>query len=92
VSQQGLGALMILAVTCGRCFVDDFPVGTDSIFVDLIRVNRGCERFRIHASPLKAVFGDIFESATTHLSLTISESTGAVGSDESTRHLTNQFC
>jgi hypothetical protein len=27
---------MILAVTCGRCFVDDFPVGTDSIFVDLI--------------------------------------------------------
>jgi hypothetical protein len=32
-------------VTYGRCFVDDFRVGTDSVFVDLLLVKRGCERF-----------------------------------------------
>jgi hypothetical protein len=34
----------------------------------------------------------ISDSAATQLSLTISDSTKAVGADESTRHLRNQFC
>jgi hypothetical protein len=27
-------------------------VATDSVFVDIYKVNRGCEHFRIHPSPL----------------------------------------
>jgi len=37
----GLRALPNPRVTFGRHFGDDFPVGTDSIFVDFFYVNRG---------------------------------------------------
>ena len=53
LSQQGLGALKNPLVTFGTCFVDDFPVATDSVFVAFFWVNRGCEHFRIHASPFE---------------------------------------
>jgi hypothetical protein len=73
------------------------------MFVELIQVNRGCERFRIHASPLEDVWVMISESAATKFALTfsestanqfsftISESTGAVGADKSTGHLWTWF-
>jgi hypothetical protein len=64
------------SVTYGSCFVDDFLVDTD---------------FRIHASPLEGVQVMISELAVTQFSLTIYESTGAVGAEESTHHLCNQF-
>jgi len=34
LSQQGLGALTNPRVTFGTCYVDDFPVDTDSVFVE----------------------------------------------------------
>jgi len=42
---------------------------------------------RIHSSPGKAVLGSISEWATSQFSFTIYESTGAVGADESVRHM-----
>jgi len=66
-------------LTFGRCFGDDFPVGTASVFVDFFWANRGCGRFWIHASPLKVVL------------MTFSESTGSVSASESTRHLWKVF-
>jgi hypothetical protein len=65
LSQQGLGALMNPRVTFGSCFVHDFRVRTDSVFVDFFFVNRACERFRIHASPLEGVSVMLSESAPT---------------------------
>ena len=41
----GVGALKNPLVTFGTSFVDEFPVGTDSVFVDFFRVKRGCEHF-----------------------------------------------
>jgi hypothetical protein len=38
-----------------KSFVDDFPFSTDLVFVDFFWVNKGCERFWIHASPLEGV-------------------------------------
>jgi len=55
LNQQGLRALPNPRVTFGRCFGDDFAVSTDSIFVDFFWVNRGCELFWIHTSPLEVV-------------------------------------
>ena len=78
-------------VTYGRCFVDDFRVGTDSVFVDLLLVKRGCERFWIHASPLEAVSVMISEAASTLFSLNISKSTRATSSSKSTRRLWKVF-
>ena len=78
-SQQGLRALLNPRVILGRCFGDDFPVATDSLFVDVFLANKGCELFLIHASPLKVV------------SLTFSESTRAENASKSTRHLWNVF-
>jgi hypothetical protein len=44
----------------------------------------GC---RIHSSPMQGVSGAIFDWATSQFSLTVYESTGAVGLDESIRRL-----
>jgi hypothetical protein len=44
-------------------------------------------RRRIHSSPGKAVSGAISEWATSQFSLTVYESTGAEGADESVRHM-----
>jgi hypothetical protein len=50
-------------------------MGINSIFVDFFRVNKGCERFQIHASPLEGFSVMIFQSTSTLFSLTFSEST-----------------
>jgi len=42
---------------------------------------------RIHSSPVKGVSGAIFEWAPNQFSLTVYESTKAVGADESIRHM-----
>jgi hypothetical protein len=46
---------------------------------------------RIHSSPVQGVSGAIFEWAASHFSLTVYESTGAVGADESIRHIWKEF-
>jgi len=46
---------------------------------------------RIHSSPLKGVSGAIFEWAPSQFSLTVYESTKAVGADESIRHMRKEF-
>jgi len=43
--------------------------------------------WRIHSSPVKGVSGAIFYWAPSQFSMTIYESTGAVGADDSIRHL-----
>jgi hypothetical protein len=67
----GLGELTNQRITFGRCFVDDFPVGTDLVFIDFSLVSKGCERFRMHASPLKGVPVRISESEATQFLLII---------------------
>jgi len=42
---------------------------------------------RIHSLPVKGVSGAIFEWAPRKISLTVYESTNAVGADESIRHI-----
>jgi len=49
---RGLPALLNTRVTFERCFVDDFWGGSDLVFVDYFWVNKGCGRWRKHASPL----------------------------------------
>jgi hypothetical protein len=41
----------------------------------------------MHSSPVKGVSGAIFDWAASQFSLTVYESTGALGADESIRHL-----
>jgi len=89
--QQGVGVLTNPRVTFGSCFVDDFPVGTDFVFVDFFSLNKCCECWWIHASPMEAVSVMISESAAAQFLLTISESKGAVCSHESRRHLWKVF-
>jgi hypothetical protein len=91
LSQQGLCALMNPSITCCSGFVDDFLVGNDLIFIDYFSFNRGCMPWRINVSPEEAVLETICESSATQFSLTISESTEAVCSHESTPHLCKQF-
>jgi hypothetical protein len=79
--------LQNLRVAFGSFFGDDFTISTDSVFVAFFLVNRGCERFQIHASPLKGVSVMISQSASTSFLLTFSESTGAGSYSKSTRHL-----
>jgi len=52
----GVCALKNPLVTLVTCFVDEFPVGTDSVFVDFLLVNRSCEHFRIQ----RVIFGISF--------------------------------
>jgi hypothetical protein len=61
------------------------------MLVELIKVNRGCERFRIHASPLEDVWVMISESAATKFALIFSESTGSASISESTHQLWKVF-
>jgi hypothetical protein len=72
----GAGALKNPHVTFGTCFVHDFPGATDSIYVDFFLVNRGCEHFRIHASPLESVSFTVAETTVAPFSLRVSKSTG----------------
>jgi hypothetical protein len=52
----GVRGLSNPRLTFGRSFGDDFPVGTDSVFVDFFWVNMGYGQFRIHASPFGSCF------------------------------------
>jgi len=70
---------------------DDFWVGNDTVFLNVLWVNRSCVRWRIQASAMQAVSLMIFESVETQISSTISESTGASCADESMRQLWNLF-
>jgi len=54
-------------------------------------VDRGCEVWQIHASPLEGFSVMISESEATLFSMTISKSTGAMFADESTCHLRKRF-
>jgi hypothetical protein len=91
LSLQVLCTLSNQRVTFGIGFIDDFLLGSDLVFVYYFLVNRGCVRCRIQASPLQAVSLKISESAATQFLLTISESTGALCSDESKHHLLQRF-
>jgi hypothetical protein len=62
-------------------------VGSESVFLDCLCVTTGYLGFRIHSPPVKAVSVAISEWAASQFSLTVYESTGAVGTDESIRHL-----
>jgi hypothetical protein len=88
VSQQGLTNPF---VTCEKSFEGYFWEGSDSVFLDCLWVTRGYLGCRIHSPPVKAVSGAIFEWAASKFSLTVYESTGAVGADESIRHMWKEF-
>jgi len=95
-------------------------MGSNSVFLDCLGVNRGCGGIRIrsshvkefrgllligqrlgfprlfmshqggcriHSLPVKAVSGAISEWEASQFSLTVYESTGAVGAYESIRHM-----
>jgi len=66
-------------VTRGSSFVDDFSVGSESVFIDDFYAHMGCLRCRINASPVEAV------------SLKMSEAAGVVCAVESRRHPWKQF-
>jgi hypothetical protein len=78
-------------VTCESSFGGYFWVVSDSVFLDCSWVNRGCVGWRIHSSRVKAVPGAISEWSATQFSLMFSESTGAVGVEDSLCHLWKQF-
>jgi len=87
MSPQRLCGLTNPFVTSENSFGGYFRVGSDSVFLESFWVNMGCVGWRIYGSPVKAVLGAVYEWAATHFSLTVYESTGAVWSDESIRHL-----
>jgi len=68
-----------------------FSVDIDSVFLDYFLVDRGYMHWRIHTSPVEAISVMICESAATQFTLTISDSTGALCTDESKRHLWKRF-
>jgi len=51
-----------------------FWVGSDSVFLDILWVNRGCVGWRIHSSSVKAVSRAISERAATQIFMTVYES------------------
>jgi hypothetical protein len=73
--------------SCGRKVVDDFLVGRYLAFTDDFRVKKDCVRGRIQASTVEAISLMLSESATTHFSPVISESTGNVCADKSRSQL-----
>src|SRR3990172_7149520 len=78
-------------VRWGSSFVDDFQVGTDSVFGVDIRVNWDCGRWTILASALKAVSLIISESSAPQFSMIITESTGTVRAYDTKRQVGKQF-
>ena len=81
--QLGLCGLMNQCVTSQSSFGDDFWVGSDSVFLDSLCVNRGSVRWWIQASVLETFFMTISEWTATPFSLTLSESTGDECADKS---------
>jgi len=90
-SQQGLCVLTNPCVSFRTSFGDDYWVPSDSVFLEYFWVNGGCVRWRIHLSPMEAVSVNISEVAATQLSLTISETIGAVFDNEWMPQLWKQF-
>jgi len=74
LSQQGLRSLPNPRITFGRFLGDDFWVGREPVIVDYFWVNRGCWRWRIHASPLESVLLTISETVVAQFSFTVSKS------------------
>jgi len=66
-------------------------VSSDSVFIVVFWVHRGCLRCRIHASPVAAVSLRISQMAATLFLMITSQSTGAVCAIESMRHPWQQF-
>jgi hypothetical protein len=62
-------------------------VGSYSVFIDCLLVNRGCGGSRIHSSPVKSVSGAISKRAATQFFVTPYESKWAVSADEFIRHM-----
>jgi hypothetical protein len=91
MSQKGLWGLTNSFVTCEKRFEGCFWVGSNLVFLDCLWVTRGCLGSRIHWPPVKAVSGAISEWEASQFSLTVYESTGAVGADESIRHMWKEF-
>jgi hypothetical protein len=91
MSQQGLCGLTNPFITCENSFRSCFCEGAASVFGDCLQVKRGCAGTRIHSSPVQGVSGAICEWAASQFSLTVYESTGAVGADESIRHMWKEF-
>jgi len=56
-------------------------------FPRLFMSHQGCLGWRIHLAPVKAISGAISEWVASQFSLTVYESTGVVGADESIRHM-----
>src|SRR4030066_362649 len=72
-------------------FVDDFQVGSDSVFGVDILVNWNCGRWPILASALKAVSLIISESSAPQFSVMIRECTGTVRAYDTNRQVGKQF-
>jgi len=91
MSQMGLCGQTNPFVTCERSFGGYFLLGTKSVFLDCLWVNKGCRGWRIHSSHAKRVSRATSEWAAIKFSFTVYESLGAVWDDESIHHLWKQF-
>jgi len=87
MSQQRLCGLTNPFIICANSFRGCFYECTDSVFLDYLGVTRGCSGCRIHSLPVKVVLAALSEWAASEFSLTVYESTGAVGANESIRHM-----
>jgi hypothetical protein len=54
------------SITWGSGFIDNFQVGSDSVFGDAYYVNRDCAQRQIQASAGEAFLVMIFELEETH--------------------------
>jgi hypothetical protein len=83
----GLFGLPNPFATCESNFGGYIGKGSESIFLDCLKVKKGCVGRRIHSSPVKRVSRASSEWAGTKFSLTVYESKGAVWADECISHL-----
>jgi len=61
MSHQGLFGLRNPYATCESSFGGYIWMGSESVFLDCLWVNRGYVGWRIHSSPLKAILGAVSE-------------------------------
>jgi len=79
MSHQGLFRLLNLFATCESSFGGYIWMGSESIFLDCLWVNRSCVGWRIHSSPVKAISWAVSERATTQFYMTVYKWKGAEG-------------
>jgi len=91
LTQQGMAVIPNPRITFEKCFGDDFPADTDSVFIDFFLINKCWQLFWIHTSSLKSVSVITSQSAPTLFSFTFSESTRAGSYFETTRPLWKVF-